>query len=151
MWHLPAGEVWAQRVLQYPICLVVVSTDHARLYGVTTGRSTVELSGDGWAVGTMLQPAVGRLLWGAPVAELTDRHVDLSEVPDTAAAGLAAGSDAQVADPTSPPARSHAAAQAGATGLGELAVELGYTDQAHFTRDFTRVTGGPPGAYLADQ
>ena len=30
-------------------------------------------------------------------------------------------------------------------------VDLGYTDQAHFTRDFSRVTGTPPGFYLADQ
>lgn len=229
VWDLPAGEVWVQKVLQYPICLVVVSAEYARLYGVTTGLSTVALSGDGWAVGTMLQPAAGRLLWGASVAELTDRHVDLSQVPDAAAAGLATrirevmGPDPSDAarhrvavalteallarhlpvdeggllvnaivdrvesDPAMMRVDALAAAfglserqlqrltrdrlgltpkwliqrrrlheatlrlKRGGTSLGELAVDLGYTDQAHFTRDFSRVTGGPPGAYLADQ
>lgn len=37
----------------------------------------------------------------------------------------------------------------GGTSLAELAVELGYTDQAHFTRDFRRVTGYTPGAFAA--
>lgn len=71
-------------MLQYPVCLIVVSSDYARFYGVRTGLWTVELSGDGWAVGTMLQPA---------------------------AVGTA----------------------------------------AHFTRDFSRATGMPPGWYLTDQ
>ncbi len=34
--------------------------------------------------------------------------------------------------------------------LAALAVELGYGDQAHFTRDFTRVVGRPPGRFRAD-
>ncbi len=34
-----------------------------------------------------------------------------------------------------------------ATPLAGLANELGYTDQAHFTRDFRKVTGYSPGAY----
>lgn len=35
--------------------------------------------------------------------------------------------------------------------LADLAAELGYTDQAHFTNDFKAVTGMTPGDYLADQ
>jgi AraC family transcriptional regulator len=31
--------------------------------------------------------------------------------------------------------------------LAELAAELGYSDQAHFTRQFRQATGRPPGAY----
>lgn len=31
--------------------------------------------------------------------------------------------------------------------LAELAAELGYADQAHFTRDFTAVVGRPPGRF----
>jgi AraC-like DNA-binding protein len=229
VWHVPDGEVWTQKVLQYPICLLVVSTDYARFYGVTTGLSTVELSGDGWAVGTMLQPAAGRLLWGAHVSQLTDRHVDLQSVPSLAAADLPGRIRATMAPAPSDPTR-HAEAirhveevlaehlpvdrvgvlvnaivervesdqhmmrvddladafglgerqlqritrdrlgltpkwliqrrrlhdatlrlKQGSVSLGDLAHELGYTDQAHFTRDFSQVTGTPPGSYLADQ
>ena len=31
--------------------------------------------------------------------------------------------------------------------LAELAQELGYFDQAHFSKDFKQVTGHPPGHY----
>ncbi len=41
--------------------------------------------------------------------------------------------------------------KSGETTLAELAVTLGYADQAHFTRDFKTVTGMTPGEYLADQ
>lgn len=41
--------------------------------------------------------------------------------------------------------------KAGETTLAALAADLGYTDQAHLTRDFRLVTGTTPGAYLADQ
>lgn len=38
--------------------------------------------------------------------------------------------------------------QAGdAPSLAQLALELGYFDQAHFVRDFTTLVGQPPGAY----
>lgn len=39
----------------------------------------------------------------------------------------------------------------GAQPLADLAAELGYADQAHFTNDFKAVTGMTPGEYLADQ
>lgn len=39
----------------------------------------------------------------------------------------------------------------GGQALAELAAELGYTDQAHFTNDFKAVTGLTPGQYLAEQ
>lgn len=35
--------------------------------------------------------------------------------------------------------------------LAELAGDLGYTDQAHFSRDFRRVTGYSPGAFARAQ
>jgi AraC-like DNA-binding protein len=39
----------------------------------------------------------------------------------------------------------------GGTSLTDLATNLGYTDQAHFTSDFRRATGMTPGAYLSAQ
>ncbi|HEY1132984.1 MAG TPA: AraC family transcriptional regulator [Nocardioides sp.] len=227
VWSL--AEPSTQRTLQHPVCLLVVSHDYARFYGVVRGTSSVTLEGDGYAVGVMLAPAAGRLLLGRSVATVTDRHLDLAEVPTLDGAALTAEvRDAMTADPLAP--SSHAAAIAAyerrlrsllpvddqgllvnrvvawlrehpevtrvtevadAFGLGEralhrlveqrvglspkwlvqrrrlhdavvalkagtwslagLAAELGYTDQAHFTRDFRTVTGLTPGAYLADQ
>jgi AraC-like DNA-binding protein len=34
--------------------------------------------------------------------------------------------------------------------LARVAVDLGYADQAHFTRDFRTVTGLTPGEYAAE-
>ncbi len=228
-WDVPPGEVHRQRVLQYPVCLVVVTGDYARLYGVTTGLSTTDLSGRGWALGLMLQPAAGRLLWHRPVSTLTDHFVDLAEVPGLDGASLTDRVRALVSDdPGDQEARRramdvvedqlrphlpvedddrlvnqvvhrvesdpdllrveelarefamaertlqrltrdrigvspkwllqrrrlHDAAErlkSGPVDLARLATDLGYSDQAHFTRDWSRATGSPPGAYRADQ
>ena len=80
VWSLPPGEVTVQRVLQYPVCLLVIDPDHASLVGPTTGLSTHELTGRGWTVGVMLQPAAGLLLTGRSVSELTDAQVDLADL-----------------------------------------------------------------------
>ena len=82
VWSVPPGQEAPQKVLQYPVCLVVVSGDYARFYGVVRGLSTTTLQGRGWAVGVMLAPAAGYLIAG-PVDAFTDRHVDLSEVLGT--------------------------------------------------------------------
>jgi AraC-like DNA-binding protein len=81
VWWLPAGRRSEQRVLQYPVCLLVVSHDYDLLVGPSTGLSTQVLEGSGWALGTMLQPAAGALVWGGSVGGLTDRAVPLTEAP----------------------------------------------------------------------
>src|SRR3712207_1909236 len=73
VWSVPPGRQAPQRVLQYPVCLLVVSNDYARFYGVVSGTSTTVLTGDGWAVGVMLQPAAGFLVARRSVADFTDR------------------------------------------------------------------------------
>src|ERR1700712_2011757 len=62
VWSFPAGQTSVQRVLQYPVCLIVVSATYALLVGPSPGLSTTELAGSGWALGTMLQPAAGLAL-----------------------------------------------------------------------------------------
>lgn len=225
VWTVPAGSAAPQHVLQYPVCLVVVSDSYARFYGVVSGLSTTTLRGQGWAVGLMLQPAAGLLLTGRPVSDVTDRHVDLDAVPTLA--GLAAPIRDAMAGGPDDPAR-QAAARASVEGalrprlpvdeegllvndivaavesdvellrvaqvcerfdlaertlqrltrrrlglspkwlirrrrlheavdrlrdptseLAALAADLGYTDQAHFTRDFRAATGTTPGAFAA--
>ncbi|HEU5038657.1 MAG TPA: helix-turn-helix domain-containing protein [Nocardioides sp.] len=79
VWSLPDGQVSVQRVLQYPVCLIVVSHDYALLVGPSSGLSTQELAGTGWALGTMLQPAAGVALAGGPVDRLTDRRIPLPD------------------------------------------------------------------------
>lgn len=95
-WSVPPGQEAEQRVLQYPVCLVVVAHDYARFYGVQPGLSTTTLRGTGWAVGVMLQPAAGALLVGGSVAPWTGRHADLADA--LAATAPRADVDALVAD-----------------------------------------------------
>ncbi|MBS9373029.1 helix-turn-helix domain-containing protein [Rhodococcus sp. B50] len=80
VWSVPPGREAPQRVLRYPVCQVVVAHDYARFYGVEHGLSTVTLTGEGWAVGSMLSPAAGALLTGTSLAAFTDRAVDLTDV-----------------------------------------------------------------------
>jgi len=227
VWSVPRGQESAQKVLQYPICLLVVADDYARFYGVTTGLSTTTLTGEGWAVGLMCAPAAGSLIAGGPVAPYTDRFVDLADVLGDAADPLVQRvRTAMAGDPHAEPAhraaltayadvlerflpvdaegelvndvvafveertdvtrvaqvceqfglgerslqrllhrrlgltpkwliqrrRLQEAAERLRTGggsLAETAAVLGYADQAHFVRDFSRVTAMTPGRFAA--
>ena len=229
VWSLT--EPSTQSTLQHPVCLVVVSNTYARFYGVTRGRSSVTLEGDGWAVGTMLSPAAGRLVLGRSVAEVTDTWIELADLLPDGRSGGALVDDVRAAmqdDPHDPAAhlasiarveswlathlpvdasgllvnrlvswlsehpevtrvdelareaglserslqrlveqriglspkwllqrrRLHDAVEALKAGRGtlaEVAADLGYADQAHFTHDFRTVTGMTPGDYLRDQ
>ena len=79
VWSLPPGAVSVQRVLQYPVLQIVVADDCGELVGAATGLSTQDIEGTGWALGVMLQPAVGLVLAGGSVDRLTDRVVPLAE------------------------------------------------------------------------
>ncbi|WP_347060364.1 helix-turn-helix domain-containing protein [Blastococcus sp. HT6-30] len=111
VWSVPSGREAPQRVLQYPVALVVVASGYARFYGVVSGLSTTMLSGTGWAVGVMCAPAAGALLAGGPMSDFTDRHVDVADVLGAAGEELTARVRAAMArDPNSRDA--HAAAMA---------------------------------------
>lgn len=225
VWSVAPGREAPQKVLQYPVCLLVITPGYARFYGVTSGLSVTTLTGDGWAAGVMFTPAAGGLLTHRPVAEFTDRYVDLPDVlGDTAAPLTATVRDAMHGAPRDP-ARHRVAIDAiesvlrpflpldaegrlinrivdfvednpdvlrveqirrhfdlsertlqrivhrriGLTpkwliqrrrlqeaagrlrdrtsSLADTAALLGYADQPHFVRDFTRVVGMTPGAF----
>ena len=221
VWSIQPGQVSEQKVLQYPCCGIVVSQDYARFFGVVRGLSTVALSGDGWAVGVMLQPAAGYLVSRRPLHHLTDGSVDVGTLP-TLAGDWVDEIRSAMADPRSRGARAEAisilervltpllpvdeegllvnrivdlvedtpelvrvadlceelgmsertlqrllakrlglspkwliqrrrlheasaALRSREVDLAGLAADLGYADQAHFTRDFRKVTTMTPG------
>lgn len=88
IWSVPTGRPSVQRVLQYPVSLLVVTADYARFYGVSTGLSETVLEGDGWAAGVTCTPAAGSLIARGSMAAFTDRHVDVGEVLGRAGAEL---------------------------------------------------------------
>lgn len=227
VWSVPPGSEAPQKVLQYPVCLLVVTAEYARFYGVVSGLSTTTLTGDGWAVGLMLAPAAGYLVSRTSVADYTDRFVDLEEVLGDAGSRLTASVRAAMHDdPTSAAAHGEAMDAYCATlrpylpvddegllvnrlvsfvesrsdvtrvaqvcaeldlseralqrlvhrriglapkwliqrrrlqeaaqhlrdrtaSLSEVATMLGYADQPHFIRDFSRVTAMTPGEFSA--
>ena len=214
-------------MLQYPVCLIVITAEYARFYGVSSGLSETTLTGDGWAVGVMFAPAAGYLVTRTPVAAFTDRFVDVGEVlgadgqrlvervrtvmpadPDSSGAHRAAmdaygdalrpllpvdaegdlvnrlvayvesSSDvtrvAQVCDEFDLSERTlqrlvhrrlgltpkwliqrrrlqEAAERLRScpSSLSEVAAVLGYADQPHFIRDFSKVTSMTPGEFAA--
>ncbi|WP_104181856.1 helix-turn-helix transcriptional regulator [Arthrobacter sp. B0490] len=228
VWSVPAGEQSIQRVLQYPVSLLVIASDYARFYGVTTGLSQTVLAGNGWAAGVMCTPAAGSLIAQGSMAPFTDRHVDVSDVLGQAGAELTDRVRAAMRDDPHLPSTHETVMDAFAdalrpllpvdqegelvdrvvalveersdlltvaqlcaeTGLSERALQrlihrrlgltpkwliqrrrlqeaaerlrttlgtlagtaamLGYADQAHFTRDFSRVTGTTPSKFAAE-
>ena len=120
VWSLPAGRRSVQRVLQYPVCLFVVAHDYALLVGPSTGLSTQELTGSGWALGTMLQPAAGTLVWGASVDAMTDRAVPLDQAPGLDGGALVAAVHAAVGDEPEDRGRQEVAVAAVESALADL-------------------------------
>jgi AraC-like DNA-binding protein len=227
IWSVPPGQEAPQKVLQYPVCLIVISAEYARFYGVSSGISTTTLTGNGWAVGLMCAPAAGYLIAKTPVAAYTDRCVDVADVLGPPGGRLV--DRVRVAMATDPGSRGAQRAamdaycdalrpfqpidpegelvnrlvafveersdvtrvaqvcaafdvseralqrlvhrrlgltpkwliqrrrlqeaserlRADRTTLGDVAAALGYADQPHFIRDFSRVTSMTPGEFAA--
>lgn len=227
VWSVPPGREAPQRVLQYPVALMVITPAYARFYGVVSGLSTTTLTGVGWAVGVMFQPAAGSLLAGTAMAVWTDRFADLTEVMGETATHLTCAVRRAMTDRPDTEASHRAAMEVyadvlrsylpvddqgilindivdfvegrpdltrvaqicttfdlseralqrltrrrlgltpkwliqrrrlqeaaerlrqGHGNLADVAAELGYADQPHFTHDFQAVTGMTPGEFAA--
>jgi AraC-like DNA-binding protein len=120
VWSLPAGASSVQRVLQYPVCLLVVSHEYALLVGPTSGLSTQELTGAGWALGTMLQPAAGLALAGGPVDRLADTARPLGDCAGLDGAALERAVRAAIGDDPDDPEGQQAAVSAVEAALAGL-------------------------------
>ena len=112
VWTLPSGEATVQRVLQYPVCQLVVAPSYAVLVGPARGLSTRELAGSGWALGAMLQPAAGSVLLGGPVSAVTDGARPLEDLTVVDGAALAARVRSAVGDAPGDSARQQAGVRA---------------------------------------
>lgn len=109
VWRVPAGEVYTQRVLRYPVCLMVITAEYARFYGPSSGLASTPLCGDGWAAGVMFEPAAGALIAGGAVTPWVDTHVDLADLFGASGAGLAAQIRMTMSpNPTAPQSQSSA-------------------------------------------
>ena len=221
VWDVPAPEQSVQKVLQYPVCLLITTPAYSRFGGPTRGLSRTVLEGRSWGFGAMFTPAAGSLLLGRPVSTITDQSIELDEVfpgltvklrelmaadPDDIGAHaegrtlvqerleplLPLGeeslliNDLTEAAETDPSITSvvelrrrfdlnerslqrlcnrrlgftplwlirrrrlHEAAdrlRESSVSLADVAAELGYADQAHFSRDFKTATGMTPGEF----
>lgn len=120
VWSLPPGRTSVQRVLQYPVCQLIVADDYATLVGPGSGLSTRELSGCGWALGTMLQPAAGFALVGRPVTGLVDAAVPLTDVQVIDGGAVERVVRAAVGDEPDDPERQQAAIDLVEAAVAEL-------------------------------
>lgn len=109
VWRVPAGEVFTQQVLQYPVCLMVITAEYARFYGPSSGLASTPLRGAGWAAGVMFEPAAGALITGGAVSRWTDTHSELADLLGAPGAQLAGRiRSIMAADPAAPQSQSAA-------------------------------------------
>src|SRR5699024_11525754 len=92
-WQLPDGESLRQEVLPFPAANLTIAHDGVALTGPSTRLIHRVLSGAGWALGMLLQPA-GLAALGARPRDLVDAVVDWpGVVPGEVSAAMAAGDD----------------------------------------------------------
>ena len=135
VWSVPDGAEEVRRVLQYPVCLLAITTAYSRFYGVVSGVSATTLSGEGWAAGVMLTPAAKE-----------SHEAVMAAYEDVLCSFLPIDDEGRLVQRR----RLHEAAERLRDSLAtvaELAFLLGYADQAHFIRDFKKVISLTPGQF----
>lgn len=218
-WDLRGKAPYTAEVLPHPAINLAFTRERGWVTGVTTGKYTYDLEGEGIVLGIQFKPGAFRAFLGRSVSDITDKVLPATAIfpaagDDYRAALLAGPSDgALIADSEKlildrlPPPDPNVALvndiiafvrddrsllQVGAiarrfdvaertlqhlfanyVGVGlkwvirryrlmdaaeradlgeahswtEIAHELGYADQAHFTNDFTKIVGRPPTGY----
>lgn len=65
-WLVPVGQIHRQELLPFPAANLTVESSGITITGASTKASHVDLSGEGWALGLLLQPAGLAALGVAP-------------------------------------------------------------------------------------
>jgi AraC-like DNA-binding protein len=138
-----ARSVWIQQVGDRPVSqrhephggaeLRCVLGEAPRLLGPLTAATFREIPAGGTVVGVRLRPGVLGGLVGLPADELRDQDVACSDIWRDLARVQAANDRPDATGVT----------------LARWAVEAGYHDQAHLSRECRRLLGVTPGEYLA--
>jgi AraC-like DNA-binding protein len=221
-WSIEGSEPHIAETLPHPSVHIVIEESRSEILGVVTGKFRRCLHGSGRVFGVKFRPGAFYPFFGAPVSQITDRALNLSDVfgsdslafrdallaerderrcmeiaeeffherlpereatverirdvVETIAIDREITRVEQVASMLGlslRPAqrifrkyigvtpkwviqryRLHEAAEQLATDgtidLTDLALQLGYFDQAHFARDFKKVVGRAPGEYAKD-
>lgn len=75
-WRLDPGQTSRQHLIAFPACNLVVEPEKVGISGPTTRASFRDLTGEGWAVGALLQPAAVPAL-AIDVNGLRDSYVEV--------------------------------------------------------------------------
>ena len=91
-WDVEPGRSSRQHVVAYPALNLVVEGEAVTLTGATTRASFRDLSGRGWAVGALLEPAAVAALVDDPAA-IIDREIpfDARDLQQAVSAAMASG------------------------------------------------------------
>jgi AraC-like DNA-binding protein len=79
-WDLRGQDPHTQHTLPHPSVHLVAERRRSGIMGVSTGRFTRELEGEGRAFGVKFRPAGFHPFLGGPVSALTDRRVAVADV-----------------------------------------------------------------------
>lgn len=79
-WDVPAGERYAQQVLPNPCVQMIVSAKAVEVLGIVTSAFTATLEGREFVLGVKFRPAGFYAFAQRPVAEFTDRRVELASL-----------------------------------------------------------------------
>lgn len=81
-WRLPVGAERAQLTLTYPGCNAVITEEEASLYGPAPRVARRTLTGSGWVVGVLLQPAATTIIGHLPAQTLVGAREPLLDAPE---------------------------------------------------------------------
>ncbi|MDF3022316.1 MAG: DNA-binding protein AraC-type [Steroidobacteraceae bacterium] len=167
-WDLRGAKPFVPETLPHPNVHMVFEDDGANIAGVHTGRFTTQLKDTGWVFGVKFRPGAFRPHLGRSVATLRVSHivdeiaenreiVSVEQVVERARLGKRTLQQLFNSYVGVGPKwvinryRLHEAVERLQSGaqidFTELAMELGYFDQAHFIRDFRKLVGCTPAAY----
>ena len=79
-WDVAEQVSYTQETLPYPCVNLAVERGRSGVFGVNTRRFQAHLEGQGWVFGIKFRPGGFYPFYQAPVAELTDRVIELDAV-----------------------------------------------------------------------